>query len=1768
MGDSKKQKSHANTRKARSRGRSGGRGGGSGYDFQDVYVAWQLAKMLMGERDPIVEVLWEKKTIDLGSGRTPEPAHIDDAIVRLQSGKWIYTQVKETAPPGGWSARNLIKSGVLEQLWEQWQTKQTADRKNTILQLASGGSVAPLEIICDAALRSRTPSELWSEEASQEASKGIEQISSHLSVSKDDPVLLEFLRVVRPTSLPNVEELFGWIIQSLRVFGRNVNSFANHLIRIVAESKHVGIRTRSAHTRDSLLDQLLKDGIEPKVLAAAGLIVAGTQPNEEFWRDYRAELAESLRTFRVYGLDVTQPVYADLPSLYVPLKLLPLDDRSEERINTTSTRRSLIDTLEDDLMDRSDSRTLPDSATDLSRIMEETRRFVLVGTQGCGKTTTLRWLAIISALQGLEGTRIRQTCGLPAEPLNPVFIRFRRVADRIKALKRYGIRGRVGFVADFLAAEFQAGFGSHILDEEQSLRTAYNLLESKNTILLFDALDEVADESIRDQLINSVSDLLEKYPEPRVVLSSRPYALQKKHLKINLPRYSPLALDTKDTDTFCHHWYQAVRVHASDTLSENNVTKRAASLAREARRVPDFAQSPLLLSILAVVHFNQDGSLPVERAKLYNYATTAMLGHWERDPARNPGDNGIPSDWAAMIGLGDEEIRYVIERLAYDVQISENGSEFSIDDAVVSLRKGIQKSSFRSVSSKKQALLLLQLLEDRAGLIQERSSGIYGFVHLGLQEFLAARWFVSQGDEMLLKLATYAEHDRHSEVVRFAAGILASDQKWHNDEKALKFIISIAGHNALLSGACLLEAPHLEIGEDVCEEIARTAWSEDLYHFHRRTDIMSRLIWNLLNRVSKSDRLLLELLSQDIHSRRHPMGFEVSFSLLASRPAWPLTPELCWFLQRISIVNNEHEPSVVGSICELLLVEAGEEPVTHHLDGLISLIHPYGSIFHSDSLRKNLSGRVWKILREELAKPDTASGVLEKLYDVLFNTPESPSARGVARFLLSIGEPLTNEFADAIVKCAGEYGWDTDFRSWIVNIASEPDANKLIIPKLTLTLNHSDSEHRESARLILEELGIDAATLISEKDEKQEPGSPEVVVALKATNAKADEIVVNLSDALWLDAEDEGDRVWEAAVTLLSAGRTDEAGITRALIRVGLASYSRREDAMQRLLQLQALSQHKMAVTASLLDALESENAAIAAASACILVDAGDATGKGRVKRIAKALLRDPEQISGILPRIRILLQYEQKMVTIDAISEYLGEDDTDNSMSGSVALLLAKEGHLEVGNIADGLVFGGLSEPTLHDDVLPYIKKMLDNPELVTDVRKALSRALDSSHENLVWGAVRCLWNAGMRFEPRIMSAISKEGLESKNEARVQEATRMVRVLIEEPVTASSTIAVLRERINTLMAWREKEYVKAWPAVQCLLRAGVFNDENLTKVLVHGGLSTSEKIEPLIEITKQGVSESKQFSEALEKELWEAISQEKNSWRVLEMLNILFHKSIENAMSNNSMRRQTLIRVLVHTAEENPSADSFLTDLIKDAKSRSQVMDCMVQLLKDKENSIAFGAACFLIEQNDLEHVLLPKAVVRAGFSNATKSAKAMQLLDQIRTTRSMSIPLRATLSEALWDSDPQTAWNAASYIIERYTIGYPGIARALVHGGFSHGWKAPRAEGQRRLRAMLNDPDTRDATEEALISSLFIPDEGYRLNFEVASLLAGIGVDLSEALALTVDEHVRWLTAPLLALIALSGRIEETHAAARRVGSKALLELLGAEPRGEKSK
>ena len=957
----------ANTRKRlQSRGRTGGRGGASGYDFQDIYVALQLTKLLMEEREPILEVLWEKRAIDFGSDRGAEPVHVDDAIIRRRNGRCVYVQVKESAPSGGWSATNFVREGVASQFWNQWHEKSEADRPKTTLRFASGGDVSALAMVVDDALRSGTPSELLSAEASKETAEDVRVLAAGVSTQPNDPALLTFLKSLHFERLPSAGDLLAQVVSSLTPFGGYATELATRLVRVVAMSKHVGPSARASHTRPSLIEALEGEGVPAEAFVAAGLVHRSKVHDVAFWDSYRAATVREFRTFRVYGLQVERAVFADLPSLFVPLRLAAIPDRkafAERDSRRIENRRESLELLLRNAHEIENDHDEAEGGLDIGTVLRQHRRFALIGGPGSGKTTFLKWLALVSALGGEEGERMRTQFGLPAEPLTPVFVRFRSLAERIRARGLEGLPGRVGLVSEFLAADFEAGRAGRAPSRMESLEIAEELLSLPSCIFLFDALDEVADPSMRSKLFAAVADLIAVYQEPRVVVSSRPYAFREENSPLELAAFEPLALSRTAQRTFARQWYKAVRSHVGDALADRDAEAQAADLAKAAAAVPDLAENPLLLSILALVHFNRQG-LPVERGVLYDHATLAMLGHWERDAAgRNLGEDAIPLDWARRLRLQETAIRRVVESLARDVQLHGSVSEFEEGFVIDALTRGLEVAGrIGSGEAVEEARLLLKLLVERSGLIQERSPGVFAFVHLSFQDYLTARWYVGTGE--LRDLAALASEERHAEVIRFTVAILRCDHRAEADERAMRLILEAGAANPVLAASCLLEAPHLTLGEDAAEDLARRVWDcTQSWRYHLNPRAASRLMWILLAQTTRSDALLMEFLALEPGEgqRRPREGPEEAVSLLTSRPPAPMSRELNWVLRQLAHSADRRSWIPFWSIASLALIESSAVRAQDHVPALVRLL---GEEHWARDERGNLGDRAERILRE------------------------------------------------------------------------------------------------------------------------------------------------------------------------------------------------------------------------------------------------------------------------------------------------------------------------------------------------------------------------------------------------------------------------------------------------------------------------------------------------------------------------------------------------------------------------------------------------------------------------------------------------------------------------------------------------------------------------------------------------------------------------------------------------------------------------------------
>ncbi len=276
-----------------------------------------------------------------------------------------------------------------------------------------------------------------------------------------------------------------------------------------------------------------------------------------------------------------------------------------------------------------------------------TPRLVLLGAPGSGKSTALRYLALLLARHLLDPDRRPLPPGWPQAPI-PLLCPLGLVAGALTPADPASdteVLWRVLMAQLEGEGQVRAGLGRH-------LRPA---LRNGAVLLLLDGLDEIAaipgpdGRSLRARVSRAVQALARELPHATgIVLTCRvlPYDQPPATLRDDwrLPpdtgwtrrTLQPFALG--QVRQFVRSWYTAACHTPAAIYAPAEGRQRATSLLAQiqaSERLRSLTTAPLLLTMLAILHYNKaTGELPRDRARLYDECVTLLLERWE--PVRTP----------------------------------------------------------------------------------------------------------------------------------------------------------------------------------------------------------------------------------------------------------------------------------------------------------------------------------------------------------------------------------------------------------------------------------------------------------------------------------------------------------------------------------------------------------------------------------------------------------------------------------------------------------------------------------------------------------------------------------------------------------------------------------------------------------------------------------------------------------------------------------------------------------------------------------------------------------------------------------------------------------------------------------------------------------------------------------------------------------------------------------------------------------------------------
>lgn len=444
--------------------------------------------------------------------------------------------------------------------------------------------------------------------------------------------------------------------------------------------------------------------------------------------------------------------------------------------------------------ERKDQRRLVDKTpgerqepVDMHRLLELGPRLVITGGPGCGKTTYLRLIAasVARALRLNQPDTAQTYLGL-AEPLPlPIVV---SLSEYNRYRRRYSQpdNPRQGTLIAFISHSLIRQSAVIGLPDDFFERL---LGQGHNCLLLLDGLDEVANERERNLVRRAVEELAFNDGIRQVVITSRSRAYQGEAV---LPEEFRLAtvqpMTPEQVNALAARWCHAV-YESEDALDEAPRLQEAIARLerhRAARGESRLAETPLLVTIIAIVHYNQR-RLPDQRAELYEKCVEVLLteGHHSASDATYE-----LADWGGTLA----EKRGLLAYLAFEMMQAGEAVGRSVSEW--QLRTWLRPRLVRRYGEEEadgQLNSFIQAMRERGSLLDERG-GDYQFTHLTFQEFLCA-YHLAETVRDPGKIVAFLREERRlgeawwREVVLLTAGYLALK----STETALAFLEALNG---------------------------------------------------------------------------------------------------------------------------------------------------------------------------------------------------------------------------------------------------------------------------------------------------------------------------------------------------------------------------------------------------------------------------------------------------------------------------------------------------------------------------------------------------------------------------------------------------------------------------------------------------------------------------------------------------------------------------------------------------------------------------------------------------------------------------------------------------------------------------------------------------------------------------------------------------------------------------------------------------------------
>ncbi len=379
--------------------------------------------------------------------------------------------------------------------------------------------------------------------------------------------------------------------------------------------------------------------------------------------------------------------------------------------------------------------------------MAAVSRLIILGQPGGGKSTLVNHLVTQLAQKRLGKTIAKGKLAgwRPDEKPLPVRIVLRRFAA---AIPPETARGSAGLVWNYIEQQL----------EQCGCKEFFPVLKQRLTeeagAVFFDGLDEVHEtdaEAKRSLITQAMAEFAAPLKKCRVIVTCREYAYrQGEAWRLPEKDFPVVELDLfgkEQIEHFTRTWYQILGPQKGWNEAQcRDEAKNLFQAIHEWPHLQELGKYPLLLTLMAQVH-GRDGSLPNDRADLYERTVNLLLAHWQNRLVRDvSGSRKVEPGLIMQLGVRIETLRAALERVAFAAHERQEKAPSRSENAADIPKEDLREELENALGNAEKAKQVLAYIQERAGLLQARDNRTYTFPHRTFQEYLTATHLLKQGE--------------------------------------------------------------------------------------------------------------------------------------------------------------------------------------------------------------------------------------------------------------------------------------------------------------------------------------------------------------------------------------------------------------------------------------------------------------------------------------------------------------------------------------------------------------------------------------------------------------------------------------------------------------------------------------------------------------------------------------------------------------------------------------------------------------------------------------------------------------------------------------------------------------------------------------------------------------------------------------------------------------------------------------------------------------